>query len=85
VTTKGGASDLASARFTKKDLASYDASQWVAFEKSSDGKLKSPRLFEAAATRDRVRSAYSNYTGADFSSTRAIRVKTYKNRMRRSN
>jgi len=88
-TTKSGATasrtpNLTSARFTKKAMPTYNSSEWVVFEKSSNGSTKSPRIYPSGATRDNVRVAYSRHTGASFPSTRAVRVSTYKNRLKKA-
>lgn len=83
-TAKSGTSNLTSARFIKKEMSTYDLTEWVVFEKSSDGTVKSPRVYPSNASRDNVRVSYSNHTGANFAQTRAVRVNTYKNRLKKS-
>lgn len=83
-TAKSGTPSLTSARFTKKAMPTYNSTEWVVFEKSSDGAVKSPRLYPSNASRDNVRVNYSKNTGANFAQTRAVRVGTYKNRLKKS-
>lgn len=85
VTATSGTSNLASSRFTKKAMSSYNPQEWVVFEKEPNGEVKSPRLYPSTASRDNVRNAYTKHTGADFVSTRAVRVQTFKNRLKKSN
>jgi len=79
-TAKRGTSTLQSTRVTKKALPFYDSTQWIVFEKADDGNVKSPRLYPSNATRDNVRVHYSKNNKVSFNTTRAVRVKTYKNR-----
>ena len=80
VTATSGTSTLQSSRVTKKDLSTYNSDNWVVFEKASDGSVKSPRLYPATASRDNVRVNYSKRNKVNFVTTRAVSVKTYKNR-----
>jgi len=63
--------------FVRKNRGQYPGNSWVVFT-TTEGRMKTPRVFDSNLSRDNVRNAYSKEFGVKIQDTRSRRVENVK-------